>query len=71
MKIYIFFQMIKFGEDVENELRTQVIQAREVKPGVFGNICVLMYFFGSLVASICPLLCYIHEFLGGQRLDWR
>ncbi|CAK1598654.1 unnamed protein product [Parnassius mnemosyne] len=27
--------MIKFGEDVETELRTQVIQAREVKPGVF------------------------------------
>lgn len=28
--------MIKLGEDVETELRTQVIQAREVKPGVFG-----------------------------------
>lgn len=28
--------MIKFGEDVENELRTQVIQAKEIKPGVFG-----------------------------------
>ncbi|CAH2105451.1 unnamed protein product [Euphydryas editha] len=27
--------MVKFGEDVERELRTQVIQAREVKPGVF------------------------------------
>ncbi|KAH9642042.1 hypothetical protein HF086_008729 [Spodoptera exigua] len=27
--------MIKLGEDVEKELRTQVIQAREVKPGVF------------------------------------
>lgn len=31
------FQMIKFSEDVETELRTQVIQAREVRPGVFGN----------------------------------
>lgn len=30
-------QMIKFGEDVERELRTQVIQAKEVKPGVFGE----------------------------------
>lgn len=29
--------MVKFGEEVENELRTQVIQAREVKPGVFGG----------------------------------
>ncbi|CAD0197491.1 unnamed protein product [Chrysodeixis includens] len=27
--------MIKLGEDVVTELRTQVIQAREVKPGVF------------------------------------
>ncbi|KPI94739.1 LYR motif-containing protein 7, partial [Papilio xuthus] len=27
--------MIKFSEDVETELRTQVIQAREVRPGVF------------------------------------
>ncbi|KAM3967256.1 complex III assembly factor LYRM7 [Aphomia sociella] len=27
--------MIKFGEDVERELRTQIIQAREIKPGVF------------------------------------
>ncbi|KAJ0178885.1 hypothetical protein K1T71_005660 [Dendrolimus kikuchii] len=27
--------MIKFGEDVERELRTQVIQAKQVKPGVF------------------------------------
>ncbi|KAI5631410.1 hypothetical protein NE865_15885 [Phthorimaea operculella] len=27
--------MIQFAEDVEKELRTQVIQAREVKPGVF------------------------------------
>ncbi|CAG9134113.1 hypothetical protein JYU34_006962 [Plutella xylostella] len=27
--------MLKFGDDVERELRTQVIQAREVKPGVF------------------------------------
>ncbi|XP_053603720.1 complex III assembly factor LYRM7 [Plodia interpunctella] len=27
--------MIKLGEDVERELRTQVIQAREIKPGVF------------------------------------
>ncbi|XP_059056648.1 complex III assembly factor LYRM7 isoform X2 [Achroia grisella] len=27
--------MIKFGEDVERELKTQVIQAREIKPGVF------------------------------------
>ncbi|KAJ8733370.1 hypothetical protein PYW08_001668 [Mythimna loreyi] len=27
--------MIKLAEDVEIELRTQVIQAREVKPGVF------------------------------------
>ncbi|VVD05782.1 complex III assembly factor LYRM7 [Leptidea sinapis] len=27
--------MIKFSTDVENELRTQVIQAKEVKPGVF------------------------------------
>ncbi|XP_046963216.1 complex III assembly factor LYRM7 [Vanessa cardui] len=27
--------MIKYGEDVERELRTQVIQAKEVKPGVF------------------------------------
>ncbi|CAG4919281.1 unnamed protein product [Colias eurytheme] len=27
--------MIKYAEDVERELRTQVIQAREVKPGVF------------------------------------
>ncbi|KAG6459608.1 hypothetical protein O3G_MSEX011482 [Manduca sexta] len=28
-------EMIKFGEDVERELRTQVIQARQVKPGVY------------------------------------
>ncbi|OWR51933.1 hypothetical protein KGM_208885 [Danaus plexippus plexippus] len=28
-------ELIKFGEDIEKELRTQVIQAREVKPGVF------------------------------------
>ncbi|KAL0832674.1 hypothetical protein ABMA28_000862 [Loxostege sticticalis] len=27
--------MIKFGEDVERELRTQIIQAKEIKPGVF------------------------------------
>ncbi|XP_013200174.1 complex III assembly factor LYRM7 isoform X2 [Amyelois transitella] len=27
--------MIKLAEDVERELRTQVIQAREIKPGVF------------------------------------
>ncbi|CAH2244168.1 jg23474 [Pararge aegeria aegeria] len=27
--------MIQFAEEVERELRTQVIQAREVKPGVF------------------------------------
>ncbi|CAK1545846.1 unnamed protein product [Leptosia nina] len=27
--------MIKFSEDIENELRTQVIQAKEIKPGVF------------------------------------
>ncbi|XP_023944952.1 complex III assembly factor LYRM7 [Bicyclus anynana] len=27
--------MVQFAEDVERELRTQVIQAREVKPGVF------------------------------------
>ncbi|XP_050343951.1 complex III assembly factor LYRM7 [Nymphalis io] len=27
--------MIKFGEDVERELRTQVIQAKQVKPGIF------------------------------------
>ncbi|KAJ2952389.1 hypothetical protein O0L34_g4676 [Tuta absoluta] len=27
--------MLQFAEDVEKELRTQVIQAREVKPGVF------------------------------------
>ncbi|XP_021200632.1 complex III assembly factor LYRM7 [Helicoverpa armigera] len=27
--------MVKLAEDVEKELRTQVIQAREVKPGVF------------------------------------
>lgn len=27
--------MIKFGEDVERELRTRIIQAREVKPGVY------------------------------------
>ncbi|XP_038222967.1 complex III assembly factor LYRM7 [Zerene cesonia] len=27
--------MIKYSEEVEQELRTQVIQAREVKPGVF------------------------------------
>ncbi|XP_073948495.1 complex III assembly factor LYRM7 [Choristoneura fumiferana] len=27
--------MLAFGEDVEKELRTQVIQAKEVKPGVF------------------------------------
>lgn len=33
----MFFQMIKFAEDVEMELRTQVIQAREIKPGVFGK----------------------------------
>lgn len=33
--------MVKFGEDVERELRTQVIQAREVKPGVFGKDSVL------------------------------
>lgn len=37
----IFSQMVKFGEDVERELRTQVIQAREVKPGVFGKDSVL------------------------------
>lgn len=29
--------MILFAEDVERELRTQVIQAKEVKPGVFGT----------------------------------
>ncbi|XP_064071395.1 complex III assembly factor LYRM7 [Vanessa tameamea] len=27
--------LIKYGEDVERELRTQVIQAKQVKPGVF------------------------------------
>ncbi|CAH0729322.1 unnamed protein product, partial [Brenthis ino] len=27
--------MIQFGEDVEKELRMQVIQAKEIKPGVF------------------------------------
>ncbi|CAH2071532.1 unnamed protein product, partial [Iphiclides podalirius] len=27
--------MIKFAEDVEVELRTQIIQAREVKPGIY------------------------------------
>ncbi|XP_034829764.1 complex III assembly factor LYRM7 [Maniola hyperantus] len=27
--------MIQFSEDVERELKSQVIQAREVKPGVF------------------------------------
>ncbi|XP_026322295.1 complex III assembly factor LYRM7 [Hyposmocoma kahamanoa] len=27
--------LIKFSEDVEKELRTQVIQAREVRPGVY------------------------------------
>ncbi|XP_004931105.1 complex III assembly factor LYRM7 isoform X1 [Bombyx mori] len=27
--------MIAFGEDIERELRTQVIQAREIKPGVY------------------------------------
>ncbi|XP_026755619.1 complex III assembly factor LYRM7 [Galleria mellonella] len=27
--------MVKFGEDVERELKTQVIQAREIKPGVY------------------------------------
>ncbi|XP_063377630.1 complex III assembly factor LYRM7 [Cydia fagiglandana] len=27
--------MIAFGEDVERELRTQIIQAKEIKPGVF------------------------------------
>ncbi|XP_072939566.1 complex III assembly factor LYRM7 [Epargyreus clarus] len=27
--------MIKFGEDVERELRTQIIQAREIRPGVY------------------------------------
>lgn len=30
--------MIKYSEDVERELRTNVIQAREVKPGVFGML---------------------------------
>lgn len=32
--------MIKFSKDVERELRTQVIQAREVKPGVFGGYII-------------------------------
>ncbi|CAH4035771.1 complex III assembly factor LYRM7 [Pieris brassicae] len=27
--------MVKFSEEIEQELKTQVIQAREVKPGVF------------------------------------
>lgn len=29
--------MIQFSEDIERELKTQVIQAQEVKPGVFGK----------------------------------
>lgn len=39
----LFLQMIKFAQDVETELRTQIIQAREVKPGVYGMISVFFY----------------------------
>lgn len=37
IKLLNVLQMIKFGEDVERELRTQIIQAKEIKPGVFSK----------------------------------
>lgn len=30
--------MIKFSNDVETELRTSVVQAREVEPGKYGEM---------------------------------
>lgn len=44
--------MVKFGEDVERELRTQVIQAREVKPGVFGKDSVLNNIINLIIIKI-------------------
>lgn len=36
--IYLLFQLNKFAEEVEHEVRTTVIQAVEKEPGRFGKI---------------------------------
>lgn len=50
--------MLKFGEDVEVELRTQVIQACEVKPGVYGKleVCVGYNINNNFIFDNCPYM---------------
>lgn len=61
--------MILFAEDVERELRTQVIQAKEVKPGVFGTepfLCTVILLFNAnlkdnLNDNFALIICLFHH----------
>lgn len=44
-----FFQLIQFSKAVENELKTTVIQAKEVAPGKYGKLILKWFFYPKIV----------------------